>query len=274
MISRWLTFPVWLLLFAVVNPSGAVAETKAADQLQDVFEKCRTRENPAECERALWSFADVTKDDALTPAEITRFTRVMIQVKDAIEEGAEERKDEDAPDKDGLTVIYAILFGPFAAEIFIGNFDYNDDGKVSRDELYFDLREGEADKMFTRLLRSGKEAVAEAATLADVFGEKKEATKTPKEQTEETPAEPLTLEEGSELSLHQDLVSDVQALLQQLGYNPGGVDGVTGPATRRAVKAFQADIGLEQTGEVTDSLLVQLKAASELRGYTGQPRTE
>ena len=41
----------------------------------------------------------------------------------------------------------------------------------------------------------------------------------------------------------------LQETLEELGYDPGGVDGVLGPGTRRALADFQADSGLPATGD-------------------------
>ncbi len=48
----------------------------------------------------------------------------------------------------------------------------------------------------------------------------------------------------------QQVMANVQSSLQQRGYNAGGVDGVYGPRTRRAILAFQRDNGLDPTGVV------------------------
>ena len=47
------------------------------------------------------------------------------------------------------------------------------------------------------------------------------------------------------------VIADVQALLQQMGYYRGEVDGLLGPLTREALAAYQADQGLT-TPEVID----------------------
>lgn len=57
----------------------------------------------------------------------------------------------------------------------------------------------------------------------------------------------------------QHLVRTVQAELNDLGYNGGPADGVYGPSTRSAVRAYQSDNSLPITGEVTQSLLVHLQ---------------
>jgi peptidoglycan hydrolase-like protein with peptidoglycan-binding domain len=58
----------------------------------------------------------------------------------------------------------------------------------------------------------------------------------------------------------QDLVTDERAIaaaqraLTQLGYNAGKPDGVTGPATRRAILVFQKDHALAEDGRLTFTL--------------------
>ena len=43
---------------------------------------------------------------------------------------------------------------------------------------------------------------------------------------------------------------DVQQRLQDLGYDPGSVDGVAGARTQAALAAFQKDRGLRPTGRM------------------------
>lgn len=46
----------------------------------------------------------------------------------------------------------------------------------------------------------------------------------------------------------------VQAGLSKLGYNPGPIDGVKGPQTSRAIRAYQRDHGLLVDGRVSYEL--------------------
>ena len=46
------------------------------------------------------------------------------------------------------------------------------------------------------------------------------------------------------------VIADVQAVLQQMGYYRGEVDGLLGPMTREALTAYQADQGLYQTAAI------------------------
>jgi hypothetical protein len=60
----------------------------------------------------------------------------------------------------------------------------------------------------------------------------------------------------------QDILR-AQELLVGLGYDPGPADGVAGQATQSALRAFQADMGMEQTGEVDDTVLARLRVQDQ-----------
>ena len=53
--------------------------------------------------------------------------------------------------------------------------------------------------------------------------------------------------------------------LAALGYDPGVVDGVNGAATTAAVRAFQYDEGLTETGTIDETLIAELRSASQSR---------
>ena len=57
------------------------------------------------------------------------------------------------------------------------------------------------------------------------------------------------------------VIADVQALLQQMGYYTGEVDGLLGPLTREAVAAYQADQGLTTTAVIDEPTLDSLDLA-------------
>ena len=61
-------------------------------------------------------------------------------------------------------------------------------------------------------------------------------------------------------------VAAVQDALARAAYGPLVADGVAGPATRDAVMRFQRDHDLPVTGEITDALVVELRAAGALGG--------
>lgn len=56
-------------------------------------------------------------------------------------------------------------------------------------------------------------------------------------------------------------VRDVQRALAGLGYYDGEVDGLVGPLTRGAVRAFQQEVGLEPTGHIQPTVVEALARA-------------
>ena len=54
------------------------------------------------------------------------------------------------------------------------------------------------------------------------------------------------------------VIADVQAELQEMGYYQGEVDGLTGPLTREALAAYQADQGLQVTAVMDEPTLDSL----------------
>jgi Putative peptidoglycan binding domain len=57
------------------------------------------------------------------------------------------------------------------------------------------------------------------------------------------------------------VIADVQALLQQMGYYKGEVDGLLGPLTREALAGYQADQGLATTEAIDEPTLDSLGLA-------------
>lgn len=56
------------------------------------------------------------------------------------------------------------------------------------------------------------------------------------------------------------VVQQVQGILKDLNFYDGTVDGLTGPATRKAIQAYQLKVGLPSSGEIDSALLDQLGA--------------
>jgi len=54
------------------------------------------------------------------------------------------------------------------------------------------------------------------------------------------------------------VIADVQAVLQEMGYYRGEVDGLLGPLTREALTAYQADQGLTTTAAIDQPTLDSL----------------
>jgi hypothetical protein len=57
------------------------------------------------------------------------------------------------------------------------------------------------------------------------------------------------------------VIADTQALLQQMGYYKGEVDGLLGPLTREALTAYQSDQGLTPTASIDEPTLDSLGLA-------------
>ncbi|XSG81226.1 MAG: peptidoglycan-binding domain-containing protein [Methyloligella sp. ZOD6] len=62
-----------------------------------------------------------------------------------------------------------------------------------------------------------------------------------------------------------DMVRAVQQTLADLGYAPGPVDGMMGQNTADAIRAFQKDRQLAETGEITPTLLQEMERVSGRR---------
>jgi len=54
------------------------------------------------------------------------------------------------------------------------------------------------------------------------------------------------------------VIADVQAVLQEMGYYQGEVDGLLGPLTREALTAYQTDNGLTTTAAIDQPTLDSL----------------
>jgi peptidoglycan hydrolase-like protein with peptidoglycan-binding domain len=61
-----------------------------------------------------------------------------------------------------------------------------------------------------------------------------------------------------------DTVAAVQGALARAAYGPLRADGIFGPQTGDAIRRFQRDHGLPVTGEITDALIVELRASGAL----------
>jgi localization factor PodJL len=58
-----------------------------------------------------------------------------------------------------------------------------------------------------------------------------------------------------------EAVIKAQRLLAKLGYNPGPVDGILGPKTMAAIRAFETKSGLPGTGKPTEALISRLNGS-------------
>ena len=65
-----------------------------------------------------------------------------------------------------------------------------------------------------------------------------------------------------DVPLSRDDRIDLQGLLTSLGYDTGGIDGIVGPNTRAALRAYQRDQGLPADGYPTREILDRLREAA------------
>jgi len=56
----------------------------------------------------------------------------------------------------------------------------------------------------------------------------------------------------------ENLIRAVQEKLNSMGFDAGTADGIIGPNTRRAIRSFQHDKGMEIDGQISSVLLKQL----------------
>ena len=80
----------------------------------------------------------------------------------------------------------------------------------------------------------------------------------------------LLLASGNSLAEAAD-IADIQLRLTAHGYDPGSIDGLVGPQTRAAIRAFEADNDLPITGQATDALISRLAPARKLQPIVLRP---
>jgi hypothetical protein len=70
-------------------------------------------------------------------------------------------------------------------------------------------------------------------------------------------------------------VAQVQELIEDAGFNPGPIDGILGPRTRRALRRYQASQGLPETGAVDEATRQALLQPSQPppKGGDAKPET-
>lgn len=66
-------------------------------------------------------------------------------------------------------------------------------------------------------------------------------------------------------------IEKVQKALKQQGHDPGAIDGVLGPQTSAALRAYQKEQGLSATGRLDDATLAKLQPATAASGAPPQP---
>ena len=69
-------------------------------------------------------------------------------------------------------------------------------------------------------------------------------------------------------ALSKQAIRQMQESLARLGHDPGPLDGLIGPRTRRAIRAFESAKGLPVDGEASEFLAVQLLFEEQLRLFS------
>ncbi|GAK58361.1 multi-sensor signal transduction multi-kinase [Candidatus Vecturithrix granuli] len=69
----------------------------------------------------------------------------------------------------------------------------------------------------------------------------------------------VTVTQGQTLKISAAHIAKIQAALQQLGYNPGPVDGIMGKQTAAAIKAFQTQLQVSVDGQPSLALIGMLQ---------------
>ena len=117
--------------------------------LQQLSAACTGNDGKVACINGFWKIADVSGDGQLSVAEITRILRI-VSGKFVHEDYAKEyEKFQSAltkggpripPESEEAVVVFGIATtGPILSHAIIGNFDYNDNGLLSKSEVLHDI---------------------------------------------------------------------------------------------------------------------------------------
>ncbi|NNE83809.1 MAG: hypothetical protein HKN28_07545 [Alphaproteobacteria bacterium] len=117
-----------------------------ADPVADVGKlvaECGAEEDQAKCAAQFWAFADLTGDNKLTVAEITRFFRLLVEHQANKAAATPPPAGAVATPVDPFEAVAVTFFvGPVAAGLVIDNFDYNGSNTIEREEVFADIDEG------------------------------------------------------------------------------------------------------------------------------------
>jgi len=62
-----------------------------------------------------------------------------------------------------------------------------------------------------------------------------------------------------EAKFHAGRIREIQRGLAELGFNPGPIDGMDGPRTRKSIAAFQKKFGYKRVGKPSEAALTQIR---------------
>ena len=105
-------------------------------------------DSPTDCLESIWSIVDITGGGLLSAAEINRFVRIVAggaaykAYLDALEAFDASRQSDPAAEppanNEAGGVLAASVAGAVLTPALIANLDYNDDGQLSRGEVFYD----------------------------------------------------------------------------------------------------------------------------------------
>jgi peptidoglycan hydrolase-like protein with peptidoglycan-binding domain len=93
---------------------------------------------------------------------------------------------------------------------------------------------------------------------------------------EKSGSEAMSAKEGRGEKWTSQDIKKAQEALKDKGHDPGSMDGVVGPKTRQAIKAFQSANGLKETGaldpDTAQKLGVEKRGDTPASGSAGMRR--
>lgn len=157
---------------AVVAPEGSTLDAMLFDSdvarvsrvIAEFRSRCAAKDEPpeaaAECIDYVWSALDISGDGLLSLSEIARGLRMF--VKWSVQERARAEKTPlDSASKLGIHVL-GVMFSPLGAKPLLDSYDYDDDGRLSREELF-------ADTEFADALALSQGPIADAIDLVGIL---------------------------------------------------------------------------------------------------------
>jgi len=143
---------VWSFALSGLIASQSMATT--SDDLREILTKCDLQPDQA-CEQLAWNFADVSEDQKLSKAEITRFLR-LASMSQATGMADAERSAE----------VVTFFLGPWGAQSVLDNFDFDGDGFLTKAELFRDVGASDIKQFTATIISSSKDALALGGAMA------------------------------------------------------------------------------------------------------------
>lgn len=118
-------------------------------QFQHLREVCSREEASVACMGDFWKAADVSGDGELSVAEITRVLRIVsgkiaheeyVQAYEDFQVSPSRGRNQSPPEsEEAVVVLGTAAAGPIVSHAIVANFDYNDNGTLSKNEALHDI---------------------------------------------------------------------------------------------------------------------------------------